>query len=80
MVFDLERASGCCSDGLSGSSIPINFQATYMYGEENPHYYEMVNGQKQLRRQNVDIYVISDSFFVFSPNGGQYIKDSNGAY
>lgn len=80
MLFDLERASGYATDGISGSSVPLNFQATYMYGEENPHYYEIVNGQKQLRRQNVDIYIISDSFFVFSPNGGQYIKDSNIRY
>ena len=81
MVYDLERgSSGCFCDGLSGISIPINFQATFMYGTENPHYYHMVNNQKELRRQNVDIYIVSDSFFACTPNGVQYIKDANSVY
>ena len=81
LVLDLERAgSGCFCDGLSGQSIPINFQANYMYNVENPHYYHIVNGVKELRRQNINVFFISDAFWVFSPNGGEYIKDGNSVY
>ena len=79
LVFDLERSgSGTFCDGMSGQSIPINFQANFMYNVENPHYYHMVNGQKELRRQNINLFIVSDAFWVFEPGkGGDFVKDGN---
>ena len=89
LVLPLERyGAGCFCDGLSGASIPINFNATYREGTSNCHFFELdvanspandvseKNAQKyKTPSHNVNLYVIQDCFWVFTPNGGEFVKD-----
>lgn len=78
LVFNLERfGNGCFCDGLSGNNIPIALNANFMEGTNNPHYYEMVNGVKQHKVQNINLYIVQDTFWIFGPDGAHYIKDSS---
>ena len=48
-----------------------------MYGTENPHYYyqEIREGPIEFHPQNINLFVVSDAFWVCSPNGCQFVKD-----
>ena len=80
LVFNLERfGNGCYCDGLSDINVPINFQADFMYGTENKHFYEFEDASNikppQKQPQNINLFIVSDAFWVFNRNGGQFIKD-----
>ena len=77
LVFNLERwGNGCFCDGLTGNPIPINLNANYMYSDNNPHYYVDDNGTKKHTAQNVNLFIVQDAFWVFGPEGGEFVKDS----
>ena len=77
LVFNLERfGNGCFCDGLTGNPIPINLNANYMYSDNNPHYYvDDGTGQKKLSVQNINLFIVQDAFWVFGPEGGEFVKD-----
>ena len=78
LVFNLERfGNGCFCDGLTGNPVPINFQANFMNGTHNPHYYDKSG---KLLQQNVNLFVVSDAFWVCNRNGCQFIKDVSTQY
>ncbi len=73
LVFNLERfGNGCFCDGLTDNPVPINFQANFMHGTQNPHYYD-ANGK--LLQHNLNLFIVSDAFWVCNQNGCQFIKD-----
>ena len=73
LVFNLERfGNGCYCDGMTGNPIPINLTANYMKSTRNPHYYDK-NGKLQV--QNINMFIVQDSFWQFGPDGGRFIKD-----
>ena len=73
LVFNLERfGNGCFCDGLTDNPVPINFQANFIDGTQNPHYYESGSGLKQ---HNVNLFIVSDAFWVCNRNGCQFVKD-----
>ena len=79
LVINLERAgSGCFCDGMNGITIPINLQANFMEGVENPHYYRKklndIDG-KEMIYSNVNLFVVSDAFWVFENGVWQFIKE-----
>ena len=77
LVFNLERfGNGCFCDGLTDNPVPINFQANFINGTNNPHYYQ--NGQ--LLQQNVNLFIVSDAFWVCNRDGCQFIKDVSTKY
>ena len=72
LVFNLERfGNGCFCDGITDNPVPINFQANFMKGTQNPHYYS----DNKLLQHNVNLFVVSDAFWVFNGNGCQFVKD-----
>ena len=80
LVFNLERfGNGCYCDGLSDVNVPINFQADFMYGTANHHFYERsLNSYGpfiQKQPQNINLFIVSDAFWVCNRNGCQFIKD-----
>ncbi|WP_458455091.1 hypothetical protein, partial [Methanobrevibacter sp.] len=84
-VADLERSgAGIFHDGLSKTNVAINFDGTYQNGVNNPHYYEYDPAQGittnsnayQLRKFSPHIYAVSDAYWAFGPNGGEFIKDA----
>ena len=79
LVLNLERAgSGCFCDGMNGVTIPINLQANFMEGTENPHYYRHVLNAvegKEMIKSNVNLFVVSDAFWVFENGVWQFIKE-----
>ena len=76
LVINLERfGNGCFCDGLSGQNVPINFQANFIKGIQNPHYYTYENGSYNLNQHNVNLFIVSDAFWVCSRDGCQFIKD-----
>ena len=86
LVINLERFGSNTIDGMSGVNIPINFQANYMEGTANPHFYElrvkefnttMLDGPylNRLAPQHINVFVISDAFWVCNSNGCQFVKD-----
>lgn len=75
LVFNLERfGNGCFCDGLSGDHIPINLNANYMYSDNNPHYYVNDEGTKKLSVQNINLFVVQDAFWIFTPDGGEFVR------
>lgn len=82
-VVDLERnGSGSYCDGITGSNIALQIDGTLHHGTENPHYYEFdaskdVANRYQLRQFAPSVISISDAFWTFGPNGGEFIKDSS---
>ena len=78
-VADLERnGSGVYHDGFTQTNCPINFDGTYINEMNNKHYYEY-NGQSKtydLRKVSPNIYAVSDAYWTFGPNGGEFIKDA----
>ena len=78
LVFNLERfGNGCYCDGLSGQNIPINFQADFMYGTKNHHFYDYSFGSGITQRppQNINLFIVSDAFWVCNRDGCKFIKD-----
>ena len=72
LVFNLERfGNGCFCDGITDNPVPINFQANFIKGTENPHYYQ--NGK--FLQHNVNLFIVSDAFWICNQNGCQFIKD-----
>lgn len=72
LVFNLERfGNGCFCDGITERVVPINFQANFMHGTQNPHYYD---GSKLLQH-NLNLFIVSDAFWVCNSQGCQFIKD-----
>lgn len=72
MVFNLERfGSGCYCDGLTDNPVPINFQANFIDGTKNIHYYK----GNDFVPQNLNLFVVSDAFWVCNRNGCQFVKD-----
>lgn len=80
LVCDLERAgAGIYSDGVSGINVPIRFEATYLQGRNNPHYYEYDgnNGTYNLRKVAPMIFTVSDACWLLTEAGPLFIKDAN---
>ena len=79
MIFDLERTGAhCVLDGMNGINVPINLQANYMEGVENPHYYRreyMSLDAKEFLQANINLFVISDAFWVYENGSWQFIKE-----
>ena len=82
-VADLERSgAGVFHDGVTKSNVAINFDGTYANGMNNPHYYEYdptqstETTQYQLRKFSPHIFAVSDAYWAFGPNGGEFIKDA----
>lgn len=72
LVFNLERfGNGCFCDGITDNPVPINFQANFMNGTTNPHYYK----DGKLLQQNVNLFIVSDAFWVCNSQGCQFVKD-----
>ena len=72
LVFNLERfGNGCFCDGLTDNPVAINFQANFMNGTNNPHYYD----GGRLLQNNINLFIVSDAFWVCNSNGCQFIKD-----
>ena len=82
-VVDLERnGSGSYCDGVTGSNIALQIDGTFHHGTKNPHYYEYNAAEPQANRYKLRGYApsvtaISDAFWTFGPNGGEFIKDSS---
>lgn len=82
-VVDLERnGSGSYCDGVTGSNIALQIDGTFHHGTANPHYYEYDASQPQANRYKLrgfapSVTAISDAFWTFGPNGGEFIKDSS---
>lgn len=82
-VVDLERnGSGSYCDGVTGSNIALQIDGTFHHGTKNPHYYEYNAAEPQafryrLRGYAPSVTAISDAFWTFGPNGGEFIKDSS---
>ena len=73
LVFNLERfGNGCFCDGLTDNPVPINFQANFMKGTQNPHYYE---SSGKFHQHNVNLFVVSDAFWVCNRDGCKFVKD-----
>ena len=78
LVFNLERfGNGCFCDGLTDNPVPINFQANFMNGTQNPHYYD---ASGKLLQHNLNLFIVSDAFWVCNQNGCQFIKDVSTKY
>lgn len=72
-VANLERfGSGCFCDGMNAMNCPITLSANYLNGTQNQHYYDL---EGNLRAQNVNLFVVSDCFWVCSTNGIDLVKD-----
>ena len=72
LVFNLERfGNGCYCDGLTDNPVPVNFQANFIDGTKNIHYYKGNN----FRPQNLNLFIVSDAFWVCNQNGCQFVKD-----
>ena len=73
LVFNLERfGNGCYCDGLTDNPVSINFQANFIDGTSNIHYYD---SSKNFRPQNLNLFIVSDAFWVCNQNGCQFVKD-----
>lgn len=80
LVCDLERnGAGIYSDGVSGINVPIRFEATYLQGRNNPHYYEYDGntGSYQLRKVSPFIFTVSDACWLLTEAGPLFVKDAN---
>ena len=82
-VVDLERnGSGSYCDGVTGSNIALQIDGTFHHGNANPHFYEYdaskdVADRFPLRSFAPSVVAVSDAFWTFGPNGGEFIKDSS---
>lgn len=80
LCINLERfGSGCFCDGMSGLNIPINLNANFMEGTSNPHYYvpqDISASSITFERQPINLFIVSDAFWIFGPDGGEFIKDN----
>ena len=80
LVCDLERnGAGIYSDGVSGINVPIRFEATYLQGRNNPHFYEYDgnNGTYNLRKCSPLLFTVSDACWLLTENGPLFVKDAN---
>ena len=76
LVINLERyGNGCFCDGLSGQNVPINFQANFIKGTQNPHYYTYEDNKYNLHQHNLNLFIVSDAFWVCNKDGCQLVKD-----
>ena len=85
-VADLERSgAGIFHDGFSKSNCAINFDGTYHHATDNPHYYEYnptlgtyaeTAKSFALHKVSPNIFSVSDAYWAFGPNGGEFIKDA----
>ena len=107
-VIDLERnGNGVHHDGYSSDNALITFDANYIGGSANAHYYpitkeanathnpdvvypenetpenaaaratyELFTNTKTLKQFSPNLYTVSDAFWVFTPSGGEFIKDA----
>lgn len=82
LVCDLERGgNGIFSDGITGINVPIRFEAMYMNGRNNPHFYECDgNADKtnrfNLRKYSPNLFTISDACWLITTQGPVFIKDA----
>ena len=73
LIFNLERyGNGCYCDGLTDNPVSINFQANFIDGTSNIHYYDAL---KKFRPQNLNLFIVSDAFWVCNQSGCQFVKD-----
>lgn len=73
LVINLERfGNGCFCDGITEQNCPINFQANFINSIQNPHYYDK---DGNFTPQNINLFIVSDAFWVCNENGCQFIKD-----
>ena len=73
LVFNLERfGNGCFCDGITDNPVPINFQANFMKGTQNPHYYTK---EGKLLQHNLNLFIVSDAFWVCNRDGCRFVKD-----
>ena len=78
LVINLEQyGNGCFCDGITDINFPVNFQANYINSTRNPHYYDVAG---ELHAHNINLFIVSDAFWVFNEQGGQFIKDINARY
>ena len=50
-----------------------------MEGTSNPHYYvpqDISASSITFERQPINLYIVSDAFWIFGPDGGEFIKDN----
>ena len=87
-VIDLERnGQGVIHDGFSDQYANITLDGYYKSANENPHYYELQGrfgtntaatpAQKYpLRQIAPNIFAVQDAFWVFTPQGGDFVHDA----
>ena len=78
-VCDMERnGNSVYHDGISGDNVPILFDAEFINETENPHYYaydaSKVN-HFELRKMGINIFAVSDAYWIFGKDGGEFVKD-----
>lgn len=78
LIINLERyGSGCFCDGMNGLNVPVALDANFINGTENPHYYSLEPTNltdKEFNPHNINMIVISDSFWVFGKGGAEFVK------
>ena len=80
-ICDMERnGNSVYHDGISGDNVPILFDAEFINETSNPHYYAYdaekgANNHHDLRKQGINIFAVSDAYWVFGRDGGQFEKD-----
>ena len=80
-ICDMERnGNSVYHDGVSGDNVPILFDAGFINETDNPHYYAYDGGQDanhkhDLRKQGINIFAVSDAYWVFGREGGEFVKD-----
>ena len=73
LVINLERfGNGCFCDGITERNVPVNFQANFINSNKNPHYYDEGG---DFHPQNINLFVVSDAFWVCNEGGCKFIKD-----
>ena len=73
LVINLERfGNGCFCDGLTEINCPVNFQANFINSIQNPHYYDQTGA---FTPQNINLFVVSDAFWICNKTGCQFVKD-----
>ena len=80
-ICDMERnGNSIYHDGISGQNVPILFDAEFINDTENPHYYaydasQDADHRNQLRKMGINIFSVSDAYWVFGREGGEFVKD-----
>ena len=76
LVINLERGGSGVIDGMSGLNVPINLNGNFINSNQNPHYYQISNTDGTTIKHcpfNINMFVLSDAYWKFGPNGGEYI-------